>query len=192
MRVPLKRILFEKRRLVVPLVGGLLVNALIFAFAVYPLTIRARGAENREATALIQLAGAERDQAAARAALDGKRRTDAALETFYREVLPANLAGARQITYLHLAQLAQKEGLRAGRRSTEPESDRDSTLGRLRVSMVLQGDYEDVRRFIYDLESASEFFVIEDVGLVEGSEPNAPLMVTLTVATYYRAGAHAT
>jgi Tfp pilus assembly protein PilO len=81
--------------------------------------------------------------------------------------------------------------LRSGRRSTEPEADRDSTLGRLRATMVLQGDYEDVRRFIYALESASEFVVIEDVGLVQGSEPDAPLVVTLTVATYYRAGPHA-
>ena len=58
--------------------------------------------------------------------------------------------------------------------------------------MVLQGQYEDVRRFIYDLESASEFVVIEDVALVEGSDANAPLSVTLTLTTYYRPGAHAT
>jgi len=192
MRLPVRRIFIEKRRLVVPLIGGLVLNALIFALAVYPQTIRVRSAEAREATALVQLTAAERDQAGAQAVLEGKHRADAALQTFYRDILPADLASARRITYLRLAQLAQRERLQAGHRSTEPEADRDSTLGRLRVMMVLQGQYEDVRRFIYDLESASEFVVIEDVALVEGSEANAPLSVTLTLTTYYRPGAHAT
>ena len=192
MRLPVRRIFIEKRRLVVPLIGGLVLNALIFALAVYPQTIRVRSAEAREATALMQLTAAERDQAGAQAVLEGKHRTDTALQTFYRDILPADLPSARRITYLRLAQLAQRERLQAGRRSTEPEADRDSTLGRLRVMMVLQGQYEDVRRFIYDLESASEFVVIEDVALVEGSDANAPLSVTLTLTTYYRPGAHAT
>lgn len=192
MRVPLGRILSEKRRMVVPLAGGLLLNLVVFALIVYPLTLRARGAAAREAAALEQLAAAELEQRDARALSDGKRRTDSALESFYKEVLPGDLAAARQITYLHLAQLARKEGLQSGRRSTEPEVDPGSSLGRLRVTMVLQGDYESVRRFIYEVESASEFVVIEGIGLVQGSEPSAPLMVTLTVATYYRAGGHET
>jgi hypothetical protein len=192
MDVPLGRIVSEKRRVVVPLIGGLILNVLIFGLVVYPLTLRAQGAANREAAALGQLTAAQREQSEARALSEGKRRTDAALESFYKQVLPADLTAARRITYLHLAQLAKREGLQAGRRSTEPQIDRGSSLGRLRVTMVLQGDYEGVRRFIYDLESASEFIVIEDVGLVQGAEANAPLMVTLTAVTYYRTGADAT
>jgi Tfp pilus assembly protein PilO len=192
MRVPLGRIVSEKRRVVVPLLGGLVLNVVIFGLIVYPLTRRATGAAAREASALQELAAAQREQTDARALSDGKRRTDSALEAFYKDILPGDLASARRITYLHLAQLAKREGLQAGRRSTEPVMERDSSLGRLKVSMVLQGDYESVRRFIYDLESASEFVVIEDVALVQGAEANAPLMVTLTVATYYRAGAHET
>jgi len=192
MRWPVGRLFVENRRLVVPLAGGLVLNVLILALVVYPLVLRVRAAESREASSLGQLAAAERDQAAARAARDGKRETDAALQTFYRDVLPADLAGARQITYLRLAQLAEQEGLQAGRRSTEAEADRDSALGRLRITMTLQGDYEGVRRFIYDLESAPEFVVIEGIGLVQGSEANAPLTVNLTLTTYYRVGSHAT
>jgi Tfp pilus assembly protein PilO len=192
MRWPLRRIFVEKRRLVVPLVGGLVLNVLILGLVVYPLVLRVRAAQSREEAALVQLAAAERDQAAARAVLEGKQKTDAALQTFYRNVLPADLAGARQITYLRLAKLAEQEGLRAGRRSAEPETDRDSALGQLRITMSLQGDYEDVRRFIYDLESAPEFVVIEGVDIVQGSEANAPLAVNLTLTTYYRTGPHAT
>ena len=31
--------------------------------------------------------------------------------------------------------------------------------------MVLQGDYESLRQFIYELESAPEFVIIDDVTL---------------------------
>ncbi len=192
MRFPARRIFSEKRRLVVPLVGGLVLNALIFALAVYPLDMRVRGAESREAAALVELAAARRDEAAARAVLEGKDRTNAALRTFYHDVLPGDLTGARRITHLRLAQLAQQAHLQYDRRSTEPQVDRDSALGRLRVTMVLQGEYEDVRRFIYQLETAPDFVVIEDVGLAQGSEADAPLTLSLTLATYYRAEAHAT
>lgn len=193
MRVPVRRIFSEKRALLIPLAGGLLLNAAIYLVAVYPLTIRVRSAESREATARAELTAAERDNAAARELLEGKDRTDAALKTFYRNVLPGDLTGARRITYLRLAQLARQEHLQYERRSAEPEPERStSTLGRLRITMVLRGDYEDVRRFIYQLESAPEFVVIEDVALAQGSEANAPLTLTLALSTYYRAGAHGT
>ena len=38
--------------------------------------------------------------------------------------------------------------------------------------MVLQGDYENLRQFIYELESAPEFVIIDDVTLV--AEPTRP------------------
>ena len=45
------------------------------------------------------------------------------------------------------------------------------------MTMVLEGEYRDVRRFIHALETAPEFVVIEDVALVQG-ERNAPLTLT--------------
>ena len=36
---------------------------------------------------------------------------------------------------------------------------------RLDTSMVLRGRYEDVREFIYDIETAPDFVVINDVTL---------------------------
>jgi hypothetical protein len=52
--------------------------------------------------------------------------------------------------------------------------------------MRLSGDYEDIRGFIYDLETAADFVVIENIRLAAGVEANAPLSVFLEVATYYR------
>ena len=55
------------------------------------------------------------------------------------------------------------------------------------MTMVLQGEYRDVRRFIHKLETAPEFVVIESVTLVQG-EKNAPLILTVKLSTYYKAG----
>ena len=55
------------------------------------------------------------------------------------------------------------------------------------MTMVLEGEYRDVRRFIHKLETAPEFVVIEDVALVQG-EQNAPLTLTVKLSTYYKAG----
>ena len=33
------------------------------------------------------------------------------------------------------------------------------------IRMVLQGDYENLRQFIFELESAPEFVIIDDVTL---------------------------
>ena len=75
--------------------------------------------------------------------------------------------------------------MRHERRSTTTEQDRDSHLARLRTTMVLAGNYADIRRFIYELETAREFVVIEDVSLTQREEDSAALVLTLQVSTYY-------
>jgi Tfp pilus assembly protein PilO len=57
--------------------------------------------------------------------------------------------------------------------------------------MVVQGDYENVRKFIHALETAPEFVVIDDVSLTQGAEPSSPLVLTLELSTYYRLGGNA-
>ena len=48
-------------------------------------------------------------------------------------------------------------------------SDQDSSLVRLRISTSLQGNYEDLRRFIYQVESGTDFIVIDSIALRQGS-----------------------
>jgi hypothetical protein len=43
-----------------------------------------------------------------------------------------------------------------------------------------------MRDFIYQLEAAPEFVVIDNVLLAEGSEGTGSLVVTLDLSTYYR------
>jgi Tfp pilus assembly protein PilO len=64
--------------------------------------------------------------------------------------------------------------------------ERESSLGKLKTEMTFAGDYEEIRQFIYELETAPEFVVIEDMSLAEGGEPGAPLVLTLSLSTYYQ------
>ena len=187
MRPLLRRIFREWRAYVVPLAAAAALNLVLYALVIYPLSRRVSAGEQRTRLAQAQLAAAQREYAAARAMLTSKERADVELRKFYGEVLPEDLAGARRITYARIAQLANDASLRYERRSYEPDANYEGSLQKVRITMVLEGEYRNVRRFIHDLEVAPEFVVIEDVALAEGTEPDAPLTLTLQLATYFRA-----
>ena len=186
MRLPLKRIFEEKRRLVIPVLAGLALNVVLLAGVVYPLGARARSTQARADAAAQQLQAAELEDAAARGITQRRDRTDKALKAFYKDVLPSSHAQARQATFLRLTQLAEQHNLEQSRRSTDPKQDRESSLARLQISMTLQGDYEDIRRFIYQVESGTDFIVIDSISLQQGAEAGAPLTLALALSTYYR------
>lgn len=182
-----KRVLAEKRLWVGTVAVALAVDVALYLLAVYPWRIRVSNARERTEAADQRLKTVEDSYAAAIATVSGKDRADQELRKFYLDVLPKDLVGARRITYPRLAELAEQANLRHERRSTVAEQDRDSNLGRLKTTMVLAGDYRNIRRFIHELEASPEFIVIEEVVLSQSEGTAAALVLTLGVSTYYRA-----
>lgn len=186
----LSRVLREKRTLIMPLAVALLVNALLYVFVVRPLAARSAGAADRATAAATALRVAEREQTVARDLVSGKARADEELNAFYQKVLPADLTAARRMTYASLPALAKRTNVRyETRRFETPDPEKDARLGRLEIRMVLQGEYENLRRFIYELERAPEFVIIDDVTLTEGNEGEA-LTLRIDLSTYYSLHAH--
>jgi hypothetical protein len=185
---PYRRILRENRKLVLLLTVAMLINVGLFALVVLPLSRRVHGGEVLASNAASALAAAKREYESARAMVTGKTTADAELRKFYKDVLPPDLSGARRITYLKLDQSASQADLRMLARTSDYGVERDSTLGKLTVDMRLSGDYRAVRRFIYALETAPEFLVLENVALVQGEDRSRGINVNVQVATYYRAG----
>lgn len=181
----LQRVIREHRRVVVPLAIALGVNIVLYAAVVYPLSQRVANIEQRDRTAESQLRAAEREYAQANGTLTGKDRAAAELATFYNDVLPANLAGARRLTHLRLAQLARQSNLKFLRATFESLPARDGTLAQLKIDMALEGNYASVRAFIHQLETAPEFVVIDNIELGQGAN-GGPLGITLHLSTYYR------
>jgi Tfp pilus assembly protein PilO len=176
----------EHRRLAIGLGVALLVNLAVYAFVVYPLSQRVANVAERDQTAAQGLAAARRDHAQASGTLTGKSRAAEELDTFYKDVLPHDLAGARRLTYLRLARLARESNLEYQRSSYAPVVEQGSSLTRLQIQMVLSGSYADMRTFIYQLETSSEFVVIDNVQLAQGADGSGELVVTLDMSTYYR------
>jgi hypothetical protein len=183
----------EKRAIALPLLLVLLVNVGVYVLVVHPLAVKSAGAADRAAAAVNALRAAEGELAAARALVGSKTQAEQELRTFYDRVLPASLAAARRMTYARLPALARKSDVRYEQRSFEVEQGlndlKDARFGRLHIRMVLQGEYESLRRFVYELETAPEFVILDDVALAQ-VDPSKPLTLTLELSTYYRTGAN--
>ena len=182
----LRRIVAERRRTLTTLALLLVANVALYALVVYPLGQRVANIEQRDQAAEQGLRTARAEHAQATGTLTGKDRAATELATFYRDVLPADLSGARRLIHLRLLQLARQSGMEFQRWEFERVEDRESTLSSLRTEMILSGSYNDMRTFIHQLETAPEFVVIENVSLAEEDANAGALVVTLQLATYFR------
>jgi hypothetical protein len=158
----------------------------VYVVFVYPLAQRVANVEQRNQAAGRSLTAAQAEFAQANGTLTGKDRASTELATFYKDVLPMDLSAARRLTQLRLRQLARQSDLRFARDSYEEVQVRDSTLRRLRITMVLTGSYEDMRTFIYQLETSEEFVIIDNVELSGSATNTSEQVVTLEMSTYFR------
>jgi Tfp pilus assembly protein PilO len=181
-----RRVFAENRTPIIWLGAVLVVNVLVYAFGVYPLSQRVANVAERNASAARSLADARRENQQAAGALTGKDQAVTKLAKFYTDVLPRDLSSARQLTHLRLAQMARMHNLRYGRADSEPVLSKDSKLTQLKVELNLGGSYTGVRGFLHSLETAPQFVVIDNVSLAESQDSSDRVEVTLQVSTYYR------
>lgn len=188
-----KRILIEKRAIAIPLALALIVNIGVYVLVVHPLAATSANEANRAATATRALRVAERDEAQAQALVVGKSRADRELTTFYQNVLPESYSAAWRLTFTTIPALARKTNVKFERRSEsiDQSAAKDQRFGRIQTRIQLLGEYDNIRQFIYELESAPAFVIIDGVGLAQ-SEANKPLSLDVELLTYYRLGANGT
>lgn len=187
----MRRVLAEYRPAIVALTVALAGNLLAYVLVVRPLGLKSSGAAGRAAAAATAKQAAERELAQADALVSGKTRADEELAAFYKRVLPTDMTAARRMTYASLPALARKAGIQyEARTTTVEEVDRQGRLEKMVIRMILQGDYDNIRQFIYSLEAAPEFVIIDAVTLAESSGDEA-LRLTIDLSTYYRTEPHA-
>jgi len=185
------RVMAEKRGLVLPLILAVIANVLLYALVVFPLGRQVASGEEESRLQHEQLYRAQADHKSAKATVQGKQQADAALQKFYRDVLPANDGIARKLTYTRLAQLAKQANVSLEHGNNAIKHEKGSQLSKLTTSYALSGDYRDVRRFIYSLETAPEFIVLENIALTSTSgeqQARRALAMSLEIATYFRSG----
>ena len=183
-----RRVLREHRRLVLPLSVALVVNILVYAFIVYPLSERVANITERDAMAERALSAARKEHDGATGTLTGKNRAEQELARFYKDVLPRDLTAARRLTHRRVPEIAKRHRVEFYSAMVSPPARaRESTLVQYTTKLELAGRYQDVRRFIHQLEIAPEFVVIDDVSLSEEYDEGGLLELTLQLSTYYQA-----
>jgi Tfp pilus assembly protein PilO len=185
-RVPLTRVMREHRAALIPLAVVLAINVAVLVVLVLPLSQRVSTNEQRAIAAERTRVVAQAEYKRAEALRDGQAQATQDLDTFYKEVLPAGVTAARRILQLRLQQQARENSVQFQTGGTTEEELPKSSLLRLTAQIRLSGDYDDIRAFIYALETSPDFVVIDTVRLAEGIDANAPLAVSLEVSTYYR------
>ena len=74
-------------------------------------------------------------------------------------------------------------------RPEKPDDERDARIIKMTAQITLKGGYAGIRKFLYKVETAEEFVIVEKVQVNQpgGSATGNNLEVGLTVATYYLA-----
>ncbi len=184
--VPWSRVLADQRRWLLPVGAVLAINVVVLFAVVLPMRRSVETGTEQANRSVQELNAAIAELKDAEATRDGQVDASKDLDRFYGEVLPANFAAARRLTQLKLAQMARAHEVRYQRGAATPESLRESTLERLRTDISLEGDWNDIRQLIYEIETGPDFMVIDNVSLAEGESATAPLSLTLEISTYYR------
>ncbi len=184
-----RRVYQERRALVVPVVALVLANLAVLALVVLPLMQNVRTLEANAETAGTNLLRARVLDKQGKDTLGSKDRADQELKKFYIEILPGSESGARKVMSF-LSRTAQENGLVFNRKSQDRQEVKESQLVRVAGSVTLTGTYANIRKFLYAIETAEEFVVIERVGLAQAAELRSAagagrLEVDLDVATYY-------
>lgn len=181
----LRRAAHEQRKWVITIGALLVLNLAVYLAVIRPLSQRVSNVTERTQTAEGELAAARLAQMRARAALTGKSDASKKLDTFYHDVLPANLSAARDLLFPWVEQMARQVGLEATSSSVDVKSERDRQLTQFSIQMELAGKYGAVREFIHRLERAPKFVIIDRVTLQENPAEGG-LALKLELSTFYR------
>ena len=181
-----RRVYADRRKVMLPLLVFLIVNLAVVGVVFY-LESDVDAAEAARQQAILDLGTAKKAETDAKAQRISKERADVELRTFYSDVLPKNLASAVSVTNFWLGRIAAESRLAFRVGNYDHEQVRGSQLTKVTGEIKLTGEYADVRRFLYDVETAEEFVIIEKVEL---SQPNtvqgsSQLELSLSIATYY-------
>jgi Tfp pilus assembly protein PilO len=187
-----RRVYDERRAIMLPLVVLLALDLAMLALGVFPLSRLVASLDAEAQNAGTNLLRARVVEKQARDAVASRTRADQELKRFYVDILPASPTSSRRVMAV-LQGAAKDAGLEFKRSQYDENPLEDSRLVRMTGTINLVGDYPSIRKFLYNVETASEFVIVERVRLSQASDLRSAnsgrLDITLDVATYYAADA---
>jgi len=190
-----RRVLVERRSVVLPVLVLLLGNIGVIALGVFPLKRAVVSAENGALEASKNLVDAQQKLKAAREQKTSKDLADQQLKQFYGEILPTSFNGpgksAVGLASFWLEHVASESGMQFKTATGfTQEQVKGSPLTRYSGQVVVTGDYPNFRKFLYIAETSQEFLIIESVNVSQPAlAQGGGLEITLNVSTYLRGNA---
>lgn len=84
----------------------------------------------------------------------------------------------------HLSVTAKRQKIGIPSISYHQEKTGKEGFKKISISFTVEGRYKDIKRFIYDLENAKDFLIIEDLGLARSGKGSDPINLQIKIATY--------
>ncbi len=184
----LRRIFLERRAVLLPLLVAFVVTVGVLLLVVLPLRQAVKGAEDDALASRMNLVAAKTAEKGAKQAQAGKERADQEMKKFYAEILPRNFDAAANLISFWPIKIAQQSRVKWSSGTTQTKALQDpSNLVKVSSKATLTGEYADIRRFLYEIETAEQFVIIESVELSQSgsAQSSGVLEVSLEIATYY-------
>jgi Tfp pilus assembly protein PilO len=188
-----RRVYRERRGIVLPLLLLTAASVGMLALGVFPLSRHVAGLESDAVDANLALKLARADELKARHEQTAKARAEGDLQKFYVEVLPRDFIAATQLTNQHLDQWARENKIAFSSGQFRPaklDEKSKTRLTKMTGKVTLKGRYEGILNFLYQVETAEEFIVIEEVNLNQpgSNDTGTSLELDLVVSTYFLVG----
>jgi Tfp pilus assembly protein PilO len=164
------------------LLGALLLNLGVFVAYTFPRTLQVRSATSRTSSAREEV---ERER---EAVADLRRRADVVkanirdAERFYETIAPRRLDVLAVVE--DVEKMAKEPGLKPGNRSFAPAEVKDPRLVRVKITLPLEGSYDQLVGFLDRVERSPHFVTVDRISLHSAKEGSASLQVELSA--YFR------
>jgi len=158
--------------------GLLLANGLVFLFLLLPLRTSRAEEEQQLLDLQRRVRALHREGESSQVLLTAFREVEEHAEGFPRRAGLRNLIG-------HLTKLARSAAVDVPTVDYKPSEVKDTGLIKVTVSMTVEGSYDKIRRYLYELEAMRRYLVIERMQLRD-PKGTSELQVQLQVAVYVR------
>jgi hypothetical protein len=187
-----RRILVERRSVVLPLALLIAVNLVVLIAVVLPLRQSVAGADTARRTSTTDFNMARRDLMDAQRTAESRKQATEGLQKFNEQVLSSNYQTARNAVLFWSKDTAMALGLVPVSIDTSaPIEVRDSRLMQVSSQFTLRGSYAAIRKFLFTVEAAEQFLVVDRIkvaqpGVQQGNSQSLEFEVTIT--SFYLGG----
>jgi Tfp pilus assembly protein PilO len=171
-----------RRQAFLVLLGVLLLNVGVFVAYTLPRTLQVRSATSRGLLAREEVAREREAVADLRRRADVVKANTQDAERFYEAVAPRRTDVLAVVE--DVEKMAKEPGLKPGPRGFAPADVKDPRLVRVKITLPLEGSYDQLVGFLDRVERSRHFLTVDRISLHSGREGNAALQVE--ISAYFR------